>query len=259
MTTPIQKAAEALYLARRERRPVPRISESFGISSADDAYAVAQFNVQRALEEGRARTGCKIGLTSPAVQRQLGVDQPDFGLLFDDMEFLDGDEIPMERLIQPKAEGEVAFVLRKDLNDPRLGWGQLLLSIECVLPAIEIVDSAIEDWKITLVDTIADNASSAMYVLGTEARSLHEVNLVNVGMDLRVNGQTASVGSGAACLGHPLRSLLWLARTMARLRQPLRAGDTVLSGALGPMVPLNGGDQLDLTIGGLGSVRCRAR
>lgn len=259
MTTHIQKAADALYLARRERRTVARISETFGISGAEDAYAVAHLNVQRALTDGSARTGCKIGLTSAAVQKQLGVDQPDFGLLFDDMEFLDGDDIPMQRLIQPKAEGEVAFVLRKDLDDPRLGWGRLLLSVECVLPAIEIVDSAIEDWKITLVDTIADNASSGIYVLGTEPRSLYELNLASVGMDLRVNGHTASVGSGAACLGHPLRSLLWLARTMARLGQPLRSGDTVLSGALGPMVPLNSGDQLDLSIGGLGSVRCRAR
>jgi 2-keto-4-pentenoate hydratase len=125
------------------------------------------------------------------------------------------------------------------------------------LPAIEIVDSAIEEWRITLVDTVADNASCGVYVLGTEPRSFHKLNLAECGMDFLLNGRTASVGSGAACMGHPLRAAFWLARTMARLGQPLHAGDVVMSGALGPMFNISGGDTLSLSIGGLGRVRCR--
>lgn len=256
--TPLQQAADALQEARTRRQPIPRVSETFGLTGLDAAYAVAAINTERALAAGRRLCGCKIGLTSPAVQQQLGVDQPDYGVLFDDMEFLDGDLLPTDRLIQPKAEGEVAFVIGRDLDDPVLSWGRLLQSIEGALPALEIVDSAIEDWRITLVDTVADNASSALYVLGTELRSLDRLDLGCAGMELRQNGRTAAVGSGAACMGHPLRATLWLARTMAGLGRPLRAGDLVMSGALGPMVPLRPGDDLDLSIAGLGRVRCRA-
>lgn len=254
----IQAAAEALHQARSQRKPIPRVSEQFGIEGLEGAYAVAALNTERALAAGRRLSGCKIGLTSAAVQQQLGVDQPDYGVLFGDMEFLDGDELPAGRLLQPKAEGEVAFVIGRDLDDPELCWARLLHAIEGALPALEIVDSAIEDWRITLVDTVADNASSGLYVLGTELRTLGSLELGSAGMELRHNGRIASVGSGAACMGHPLRAMLWLARTMARLGQPLRAGDVVMSGALGPMVPLRPGDDLDLSIAGLGRVRCRA-
>ncbi len=254
----ISSAATALHNARTHLEPVPRVSETYGLTTLEQAYAVAELGVVAALAAGRQMAGKKIGLTSVAVQQQLGVEQPDYGVLYSDMEFLDGDTLPMSRLIQPKAEGEVAFVMGRDMDDPELPWGRFLLGIEYVLPAIEIVDSAIADWKITLIDTVADNASCGLYVLGREPKRLHDLSLATIGMDLSRNGETVSVGSGAACMGHPLRALHWLARTMAELRHPLQAGDVVMSGALGPMVPLRAGDALALDLGPLGHLTCRA-
>ena len=251
-------AAQALREARAQRRSIARISETFGISGADEAYQVSLLNIEADLAKGRRIAGKKIGLTSKAVQQQLGVDQPDYGVLFADMELLDGQPIDSAQLIQPKAEGEVAFVIGRDLNDADLTWAHLLRGIEYTLPAIEVVDSAIDDWNITLVDTIADNASCGLYVLGLEPRRLGELSLAGLGMDLRKNGQTAAVGSGVACLGNPLLAVHWLARTMALRGEPLQAGDIVLSGALGPMVPFQKGDRIDLEISGLGRVRTHA-
>lgn len=254
--TPIQQAADALYQARRDRRPIARVSETFGIDGLEAAYAVSAANTARALDEGRAISGKKIGLTSKAVQAQLGVDQPDFGVLFADMEFLSGAAIPAGSLIQPKAEGEVAFVIGRGLDDDTLTWGRFLRAIEFALPAIEIVDSAIQDWKITLVDTVADNASCGLYVLGTDPKRVTDLALADCAMRFARNAKPASEGNGAACLGHPLHAAWWLARTMTAMGEPLRAGDVVLSGALGPMFKIGRGDELNLEIEGLGQVRC---
>ncbi|WP_407081711.1 2-keto-4-pentenoate hydratase [Piscinibacter gummiphilus] len=256
--TPIQRAALDLREARSARKPIPRISETYGLTGAEQAYAVSRLNIEAGLAEGRRISGKKIGLTSRAVQQQLGVDQPDYGVLFADMELLDGEDVDTSRLIQPKAEGEVAFVVGRDLADEQLTWARFLAGLEYALPAIEIVDSAIQDWKITLVDTVADNASCGVYVLGHEPRRIGDLSLAGLGMDFRKNGQTASVGSGVACLGNPLLSAYWLAKTMRSLGEPLKAGDVVLSGALGPMFPFLAGDALDLEIAGLGRVRSRA-
>lgn len=253
----IEAAAQALREARQKRIPVPRISETYGIQNVAEAYAVAHCNAQHALQAGGRVSGKKIGLTSKTVQQQMGVDQPDYGVLLNDMEYLSGAELPMGRLIQPRAEGEIAFVVGRDLDEEGLSWGRFLRSIEYALPAIEIVDSAIANWQLTLVDTIADNASSGVYVLGLEPRKLGQVDLLSCGMDFRKNGVTESVGSGAACLGHPLLAAHWLARTMFQLGSPLKAGDVILSGALGPMFPLAQNDQVNLSISGLGSVMCR--
>lgn len=254
----LQAAALALRSARAERRTIARISETHGIAGIDAAYAVAELNTRaRLAEPGRRIVGLKVGLTSRAVQQQLGVDEPDFGVLFDDMEFLDGDTLPAPCLIQPKVEAEVAFVLGRDLESAAPSYGEFVASIACALPALEIVDSAIRDWKITLVDTVADNASSALYVLGTQPVALGALDLGAAGMQMSVGGHVVSIGSGAACLGHPLRAAHWLARTMARRGQPLRAGQLILSGALGPMAPLAPGDLVQARIGALGSVACR--
>lgn len=257
MTTPaIQQAADALWHARATRTPIARVSESFGIIGAADAYAVAALNTARAVEQGARIVGKKIGLTSLAVQQQLGVDQPDYGVLFADMEYLSGAHLPAERLIQPKAEGEIAFVVGRDLRDEQLSWSAFLHGLEYALPAIEIVDSAIADWKITLVDTVADNASCGLYVLGLEPRRIGEVALGAAALELRKNDKTAAIGAGAACLGNPLLAAYWLAKTMAAAGQPLIAGDVVMSGALGPMVPIAAGDRVEVDIGGLGRVSC---
>nr|AMK59354.1 4-oxalocrotonate decarboxylase [uncultured bacterium UPO53] len=250
-------AAEALRNARATRSTIPQISVTHGVQGLDQAYAVAEFNTRQRITEGARVVGKKVGLTSLAVQKQLGVDQPDFGVLFDDMEYLDGDAVPMSRLIQPKAEAEVAFVIGHDLTSKSPSYAEFLSSLAYALPAIEIVDSAITDWKLTLVDTVADNASCGLYVLGNQPVAIGQLSLSELGLQLDKNGQTESVGSGAACLGHPLRAAYWLARTMAQRGEGLRAGELILSGALGPMVNIAAGDVINARIGNLGSVSCR--
>lgn len=256
MAKDINAAAAALAQARLNRTTITRISESFGITSLEDAYAVAAINTQAHASAGGCVTGKKVGLTSTAVQKQLGVDQPDFGILFQDMEYLDGDVIPTRRLIQPKAEAEVAFVVGRDLNGGKPSYGQFIAALDYALPALEIVDSAIERWNITLADTVADNASCGVYVLGNQPVEVGRLPLDELGMQLVRNGVTESVGSGAACLGHPLRAAYWLACTMAQMGQGLRAGEIILSGALGPMVNISRGDVIHAHIGHLGSVCC---
>ncbi len=253
----IQQAAEALAQARASRRAIPRISETHGIAGVDAAYAVAEFNTRAQLEAGRRIVGLKVGLTSKAVQQQLGVDQPDFGVLFEDMEYLNGQDVPMARLLQPKVEAEIAFVMDRDLVGSAPSYSEFLACVACALPAIEIVDSAIADWKITLVDTVADNASSGLFVLGDQPVPVGALSLGELGMELRKNGQPVSTGSGAACQGHPLRAAYWLARTMAARGQSLRQGQVILSGALGPMVPVTAGDLVHASVGALGNVACR--
>ena len=199
--------------------------------------------------------GCKIGLTSVAVQRQLGVDQPDYGMLFDDMSYGDGEIIPSKILTQPRIEAEVAFVLGRDLALSNPGHVDLVNAIAYALPAVEIVGSRISNWDIRIADTIADNASSSAFVLGTRPCKLADLDLRLCGMVLERRGEPVSVGAGAACLGNPLNAVTWLARKMALLGKPLRAGDLVLSGALGPMVPVRPGDVFEARINGLGSVQ----
>jgi 2-keto-4-pentenoate hydratase len=253
----LQAAALALHDARTLRRPIPPLSTTFGIAGIDAAYAVAAINTKARLAEGRRVVGKKVGLTSRAVQQQLGVDQPDFGVLLDDMEFLDGDTVPGGRLMQPKVEAEVGFVVGRELKSATPSYGEFLASLAFALPAIEIVDSAIADWKISLVDTVADNASSALYLLGHQPVQVGQLANAELGMQMSLNGAVVSVGSGAACLGHPLRAAFWLARTMAARGEPLREGELILSGALGPMVPVKSGDLVQARIGGLGACSVR--
>ncbi|MGU7774823.1 2-keto-4-pentenoate hydratase [Burkholderia sp. MR1-5-21] len=255
--TVIQAAADVLRNARAARMPVEPIATRFGISGPDAAYAVAEANTAARIAAGRRIVGKKIGLTSIAVQQQLGVDQPDFGVLFDDMEYLDADEIPMSRLLQPKVEAEVAFVVGRDLDDDAPSYGRVLASLAYALPALEIVDSAIADWRITLEDTVADNASCGLYVLGHQPVSVGRLSIGELGMSMTRQGKVVSTGSGAACLGHPLRAVHWLACAMAQRGQGLRAGDVILSGALGPMISVASGDTIHAQIGALGSVSCR--
>ena len=253
----VQRAASALRDARARRRTIGPISVSHDIQGLVAAYAVAEVNTRARLDAGHRVVGKKVGLTSKAVQQQLGVDQPDFGVLFDDMEFLSGDDIPSQQLLQPKVEAEVAFVVGRDLAGGAPSWAEFLASLAYALPALEIVDSAITDWKISLVDTVADNASCGLYVLGDQPTALGAQSLGDIGMQMSKNGHVVSVGTGAACLGHPLRAAFWLARTMTERGQGLRAGEVILSGALGPMVPVVAGDFVHAHLGALGTVSCR--
>ncbi len=219
------------------------------------AYAVQNANTKYYLKKGRRLSGRKIGLTSKAVQKQLGVDSPDFGMLYADMEIPDGEEIALSRLMQPKVEGEITLVLGKDLDHEQLTLTDVMSAVAYALPSIEIVGSRIENWNIRLLDTVADNASSGLYVLGGRPTKLDEVDWRLCGMVMERRGEQVSFGAGAACLGNPLNAALWLARTMVEVGSPLKAGDAIMTGALGPMVTVAPGDVIEVRINGLGSVR----
>lgn len=233
--------------------PCAPVRDLIGTDDLDAAYAVQQGLVRRRLDAGAVVVGRKIGATSKAVQDQLGVDQPDFGYLLADMDVSNSDPISMERLLQPRVEAEVAFVLGTDL-DGELTPETVRAAVAYALPAIEIVDSRIAAWDITFSDTVADNASSGLYVIGTERRTLDSFEPVDVSMQLSINGEVRSTGNGAACLGDPLNALLWLATRAKTYGDPLRAGQTILSGALGPFVPFESGDHVVAEIESLGSI-----
>lgn len=252
--TNIEEAAEELRSAQQTGIPCPPVRAVLPEGDLAAAYAVQDINIRRGEAEGRRVVGRKIGLTAKAVQKQLGVDQPDYGILFADMEVQDGDTIACGRVLQPKAEAEVALVLERDLTREDLTLPELIAAVAYVLPAIEIVGSRVANWDITILDTIADNASSGAYVLGATPKKLGDIDLKLCGMGMFRKGEPVSVGAGAACLGHPLNAALWLARTMANVGRPLTAGDLVLTGALGPMVAAQPGDVIQARIEGLGTV-----
>ncbi|MGY1664168.1 2-keto-4-pentenoate hydratase [Geodermatophilus sp. SYSU D00705] len=217
-------------------------------------YAVQQVLTARAVAAGRAIVGRKIGLTNPKVQAQLGVDTPDIGVLFDDMAVADGGTVGVGRLLQPRIEAEVAMVLGADLDGADLGPERVRAAVDRVVAALEIVDSRVADWDISLVDTVADNASSGLFVLGRGEVPLGDLDLRDVRMTMVEDGREVSTGTGTDCLGDPLAALTWLATAARDLGAPLRAGDVVLSGALGPMVPVRPGAVYTAEMTGLGPV-----
>lgn len=250
----IEKAVDRLSTADRARIPCAPVRDLLGETDLALAYEVQRRLTENRLRAGARVVGRKIGLTSPAVQRQLGVDRPDFGVLFDDMDVSGQETVSFECLLQPKIEAEVAFVLGSDLDGDDLGLPTVRAAVEYATAALEIVDSRIANWNITITDTIADNASSGLYVLGERKVPLSEFEPVDVTMSLYVDGGLASEGTGAACLGDPLEALLWLAQTAQEFGNPLRAGQVVLSGALGAMVPVRPGTIVRAEISTLGSV-----
>ena len=223
-------------------------------SDIDVGYAVQQVNVDADIAAGRRVSGRKIGVTSKAVQEQVGVDQPDFGTLFGDMEYGDGVEIDSARLLQPRAEAEVALVLEHGLNKGEHSFADIVTATAFALPSIEIVDSRIAGWDIRIVDTVADNASCGLYVLGGRPVPLAAVDLRTIPMRMTVEGDEVAVGQGSACLGHPLNAARWLADTMCERGTPLQAGDVVMTGALGPMHPISAGNTVVAEFGDLGQV-----
>ncbi|MFZ3598946.1 2-keto-4-pentenoate hydratase [Streptomyces sp. BH104] len=253
----VTQAARRLLRAAADHAPCAPVRDLIGSDDVKAAYAVQELLTADRLKAGGRVTGRKIGLTSPAVQQQLGVDQPDFGVLFADMSVDDGASVAVGALLQPKVEAEIAFVLGADLAEGPLDDAQIRAAVAHAVPALEIVDSRIADWDITFGDTVADNGSSALYVLGSPAKQLAEFEPVEAEMTMRRGEETVSTGNGAACLGDPLTALAWLARTARDVGDPLRAGQVVLSGALGPMVPAAAGDTFTADIGGLGAVSVR--
>jgi len=249
--------AARLLAAEAACAPIDPIAAELGAKEVAAAYAVQAEITRRGLANGRRLVGRKIGLTSKAVQQQLGVDQPDYGALFADMEIAIGGEIQIATLIQPRIEAEIAIVLDRDLQEPDVTMGELMRAVAYAVPALEIVDSRIKDWKITILDTVADNGSSARFVLGAAPRRLTDIDLEACGMMMTRNGAIVSVGSGAACLGHPLKAALWLARAMAGRGEPLCAGRVVLTGALGPVSPAAPGEFYEARISGFAPVNVR--
>ena len=248
-------ALDRLAAARAAGRPCPPVRNLLPAGDIRTAYAVQATWVAGQVAAGATVVGRKIGLTSPVVQAQLGVDQPDFGTLLSTMACPPGDPIDSGRLLQPKVEAEIAFVLGRDLDAPDIGPDDVLAATESVTAALEIVDSRIAGWDISIVDTVADNASSGLFTLGPERRPPGGLDLATCSMRLWRGREEASTGSGAACLGHPAIAVAWLATTARSYGQPLRAGEIVLSGALGPMVPVQAGDHVTAEISGLGQVR----
>ncbi|MCO5064599.1 MAG: 2-keto-4-pentenoate hydratase [Rhizobiaceae bacterium] len=250
----IAAAADRLAAAVRDGVPCEPVRDLIDLADVAAAYAVQERLTEARLASGRRIVGRKIGLTAQAIQKQLGVDQPDYGMLFDDMDVPSGSDIPFGAVLQPRCEAEVAFVMGDDLDDERLTTADIIRATDFVLASIEIVGSRIAGWNIRIADTIADNASSGMFALGHEPRRLSEIDIRGCGMVMERRGEPVSVGAGVACLGSPVNSTLWLARVMAKAGRPLRRGDVVLSGALGPMIPAEPGDFFEARIEGLGSV-----
>ncbi|WP_298284904.1 2-oxopent-4-enoate hydratase [Acidocella sp.] len=253
----IARLGDELHAALTTRTPLPPLTSRHPDLTIADAYRIQERMLSHRFAAGARVVGKKVGATSAAVQNLLGVAQPDFGLLLSDMLYAEGDVIPMSRLMQPKAEGEIAFLLKRDLLGPGVTMADVLGAAEAVMPCFEIVDSRIQDWKIKIQDTVADNASCGVFVLGGAAKPPLSLDLALCGMVIEKNGEVAATGAGAAALGHPANAVAWLANTLGTLGISLKAGELVLSGALATLIPIAPGDHLSMTIGGLGSCSVR--
>lgn len=253
----IQTHGDALYQALADRKPIAPLTDRVADFSVEDAYQIQLRMIGHRLAKGETVVGKKIGVTSKAVQDMLKVYQPDFGHLLSGMVFSEGEPIPMKSLIAPKAEAEVAFILKHDLNGPGVTAVDVLRATDFVLPCFEIVDSRIADWKIRIQDTVADNASCGVFVLGGTPRSLRGFDLSVAGMVVEKNGDILSTSAGAAVQGSPVNAVAWLANTLGALGIPLRAGEVILSGSQSPLMPAAAGDTFTCSVGGLGSCSVR--
>ncbi|MEN3301351.1 fumarylacetoacetate hydrolase family protein [Pseudonocardia sp.] len=252
-----QDLADELWTADRTAVPVAPLTDRHPDLDITDAYAIQTLNIDRRVKEGQRIIGRKVGLTSRPMQEMLGVDEPDFGVLTDEMIVEDGDLIDLGRLVQPRVEAELAFVMAEDLVGPGVTSARALAAIEGALPSVEIVDSRVADWKIKLVDTVADNASSGLLVLGGRMRPVAELDLRLLGVVVSRHGQLLDTGAGAAALGNPARCVAWLANKLGSLGSGLKAGDVVLPGAVHKMVPVQPGDVFRAEFAHLGAVTVR--
>ncbi|ABM58523.1 2-oxopent-4-enoate hydratase [Verminephrobacter eiseniae] len=253
----IQRHGDELYQSLLSRQPVAPLTEREPGITIDDAYQIQLRMIQRRLDAGERVVGKKIGVTSQVVMDMLGVNQPDFGHLLSGMVFNEGQPLSMAQFIAPKAEAEVAFILARDLEGPGVTAADVLRATDCVMPCFEIVDSRIEDWKIKIQDTVADNASCGVLTLGGLRRSPRDIDLALAGMVLEKNGEIVSTSCGASVQGSPVNAVAWLANTLGRLGIGLKAGDIILSGSQSPLVPVVAGDSLYCTVGGLGGTSVR--
>lgn len=253
----IQKSADNLYDAEQKRMQIPMLTQEYPEMTIEDAYQIQLANIRRRMEAGHRQIGMKIGLTSVGMQKLLGVDEPDYGHLMDDMLLLEGEPCRMDELIQPKVEGELAFCLKKSLKGPGVTIADVYHAVDYVVPALEIVDSRIKDWKIRLFDTIADNGSSARIVVGSRMTPIEQVDMRLTGMTLEKNGQLINSGTTAEVWGNPAAAVAWLANSLSGFGIELQAGSIVLAGALTAAVPAQAGDCFTASFYGLGSVGVR--
>ena len=257
MLEPAKIAAlgDELYAALRARQVLEPLTAREAAIDIDDAYRISLHLLKRREAAGERVIGKKIGVTSKPVQDMLGVHQPDFGFLTDRMHIADGSRVSLAAagLIQPRAEGEIAFMLKKDLRGPGVTEEQVLDATEYVSPCFEIVDSRIRDWKIRIQDTVADNASCGVFVVGAARVKPRDLDLAAVKMDIHKNGAHIASGTGAAVQGHPATAVAWLANTLGRFGIPFLAGEIILSGSLAPLLPITPGDRFDMSLTGIGT------
>lgn len=253
----ISQAGEELYQALLEQRTLAPFTERFDDITIDDAYRISLKMVDCRVKAGETIVGKKIGVTSKPVQEMLGVFQPDFGFLTDGMVFSDGADISIAgHLIQPRAEGEIAFRLKADLAGPGVTEADVLAATESIMPCFEIVDSRVDDWRIKIEDTVADNASCGVYVLGSNEVDPRDFDLPGLHMKIFKNGELHSEGLGSAVQGNPLTAVAWLANTLGEYGIPFKAGEVILSGSLAPLIPVVAGDRMSLEIEGIGGCSC---
>jgi 2-oxopent-4-enoate hydratase len=256
MSADLYLLAQRLHDAAATHTACAPLTDDHPALTPTEAYTIQRINLDRRIAaHGAARVGYKVGLTSEAVQRWLGVDTPDFGGLLDDMSVPEGGQCDTKDMLQPRAEAEIAFIARERLSGPGLTAEAVADKLECCMAAIEIIDSRVKDWKIKYADTVADNASSAAYVVSSHRLNVSGLALRELKMELRKNGEVVSTGIGAACLGDPLAAVAWLANTLGELGEAIEPGQLILSGALGPVTPVAPGDVLVASIDKLGELR----
>ncbi|MFJ7730196.1 2-keto-4-pentenoate hydratase [Neobacillus sp. NPDC097160] len=253
-TVNFQTTAEFLHRAETEKREVFRITVDHPDMTVEDAYKVQEELVSIKLEQGHRIIGPKMGLTSQAKMKQMNVEEPIYGYIFDYMMVPDGGSISMQELVHPKVEAEIAFVLGKDIEGPGITGAQVLAATEYVVPALEIIDSRYENFRFTLPDVIADNASSSRVVFGNRLTKPGPLELDLVGVTLSINGEIKDLGAGAAVVGHPANSVAMLANMLARKEEKLKAGDVILTGGVTGAVMLSVGDTVSAKLDGLGEL-----
>ncbi|ESU33463.1 hypothetical protein G3A_05970 [Bacillus sp. 17376] len=254
MNATIGKIAGTLLKAEKSKNPIPPLTAQYEDLTVTDAYNVQLEVLKKKLASGRTVIGKKVGLTSIAMQKMLGVNEPDYGHLLDDMKVANGGTVKMSNFLSPKIEAEIGFVLGEDLKGPNVTFLDVLMATKYVVPTLEIIDSRIADWKIGLVDTVADNGSSAMVVVGDQMTDITGIDLRSVGMTFFKNNEMVATGSGAAALGHPAHAIAWLANKLDEFGITLKAGELILPGALSAAIPVQTGDTVSAQFGPVGTV-----
>ncbi len=250
----VQEVVSQLLEAEKTKQTMRPLTETYPTITLNEAYQIQLEMIRRKVDEGSIVIGKKIGATSKAIQNMFGVELPDYGHLLDNMLFVEGEIISLENFIQPKVEFEIAFILKRDLKGPNITIMDVIESTDYIVPAIEIIDSRIEDWRIKFEDTVADNGSSAAAVIGGKPTKLAGIDLTHIGMVAYKNGEIIDTGAGAAVLGSPVRSIVWLANSLGKFDVPLKTGEIILSGSLTAAVEVECGDTFTAEFDHIGSV-----